>query len=155
MDDDRQRYSAWYRDYGALSLIQDDSPQAQALQQQPVTRSQQLMAASNQRAANPLAPIVDLQIALITPLPIISKPMQVRLTRRNQCSDLRGYTSQGSYGGQMSPIPSSMSTYASSATAPSSSALSVIVSKTYYPYSFLMLLIVTLLVPLISRNQLN
>lgn len=128
-DDERQRYSAWYRDYGTLQGIQPDqvtdsmAPQAQALQQAPLTRSQQLIGLSNSNSQyNSLAPIVDLQIALITALPTVAKPMQVRLTKRNQCSDLRGYLSQGSLGSSpMSPLSSSsMLSYAPSATAASS-----------------------------------
>lgn len=36
----------------------------------------------------PLTPIIDLQIALLTPLPIVTKAMPVRLTRRHHCSEL-------------------------------------------------------------------
>lgn len=171
-DDDRQRYSAWYRDYGTIQSPQDgaspgparlESYQAQALQSPIATRSQQLLSASanqfaaplnNQHLINSLTPIVDLQIALLTPLPIVAKPMQVRLTRRNQCSELRGYISQGAYGGPaLSP---SVPSYASSATA-SSSATPLnfniqLVAISYYSTSSMLTMIVTLLMPLLTRH---
>lgn len=162
-DDDRQRYSAWYKDYAISAqppLDGASAAEAQALQlqqqQQPaITRSQQLIAASagqQQYLANSLLPIVDLQIALITPLPIVAKPMQVRLTRtRHQCSDLRAFMGQSPFmaASPMSPIPS----YASSATASSSAAPTLLGaansnSNYYYSISSMLILIVTLLLPL-------
>lgn len=84
----------------------DGLPQAQALQLQQVsaiTRSQQLLTASSsfsvQQQQPALSPIVDLTIALITSLPIPAKSMPVRLTRRNQCSDLRNNMNQPAFGG--------------------------------------------------------
>lgn len=175
-DDDRQRYSAWYRDYGLIPSPQDgvslglsarlDLHQAQALQlQQPagmMTRSQQLLATSantltgspnNHQLMNSLTPIVDLQIALLTPLPIIAKPMQVRLTRRNQCSDLRNYMSQGAYGGPM--LSPSIPSYASSATASSAASPTILninlVALSYYSPGSMLIMIVTLLMPLFTR----
>lgn len=104
-DDERLRYSAWYKDY-AVPLI----PQAPA------------DTATTIAPANLYAQIVDLQIALITPAPIIAKPMQVRLTRRNQCSDLRGYTAGSA----------SMPSYAPSLTARSGA--SVTIPATWYRF---------------------
>lgn len=165
-DDERQRYSAWYRDYGMLQPVQDgassaaisrlDAPQAQALQQQqPVitTRSQQLLAGSsaggtNNYLINSLTSIIDLQIALITPLPIVAKPMQVRLTRRNQCSELRGYINQGVWYGGSPSMPS----YASSATASSTAASPLFMIISHYSPSSMLIMIVTLLMPLMTRH---
>ena len=103
------------------------------------------------------APIVDLQIALITPAPIIAKPMQVRLTRRNPCSDLRGYTNQGSYSGSGS---SSMPSYAPSLTAQSGSAPALMIPSIWYQsiviYSLIASLIVNSLLttaPVLVRND--
>lgn len=140
-DDDRQRFSAWYRDYVALQPSQDGASSIDSAQAQ-------LTAAS-------LAPIVDLQIALITPVPIIAKPMQVRLTRRSQCSELRGYTSQGAYGSSpISAFSSSMSSYVSPATA-SSAATAQMTALQYLTNSSILILIVTLLLPLINRVTLS
>lgn len=97
-DDERQRYSAWYKDYGSLQVLNQDGALSS---ESATTKSQQLMtlATQNQNLVNPIASIVDLQIALITPLPIAVKTMQVRLTRRNSCSDTRIYPGAGPYGG--------------------------------------------------------
>lgn len=85
-DDERQRYSAWYRDYATINNQLVPAATASSFD---MTRSQQLLALAQQQPL--VASIVDLQIALITPTPTIAKPMQARLTRRNQCSDLRTF----------------------------------------------------------------
>lgn len=147
-DDDRQRYSAWYKDYGTLQVQAQDG----ALVEQQTTRSQQLLSLSAQNSqlvVPTIAPIVDLQIALITPLPIAVKTMQVRLTRRNQCSELKAVFS----GSQVSPAgssSSSMLSYASSATASSASGLA---SHYYYLPSSILILIVTLLIALSTKKR--
>lgn len=130
-DDDRQRYSAWFREYGSLpSSTQDGvtgmdgASQAQALQQQAaiIQRSQLVTSATVGYAQqtppplNPIAQIVDLQIALITPVQIVAKAMTVRLVKKHHCSELRSYTNQGPLGG------ASMQSYSS--PAPSSSSIS-------------------------------
>lgn len=116
-DDERQRYSAWYKDYGAIyEGSESTTSTASALAQLAPTRSQQLGQLPASTSANTLnlaaqpVSFVDLQIALITPLRTITKPMQVRLTRRSNCSDLRGYSNQGS----LSSVPSYASPSASS-----------------------------------------
>lgn len=120
-DDERQRYSAWYKDY-VVPLPQTSQDGING----------QLDGSSAQYSiSNLYAPIVDLQIALITPAPIIAKPMQVRLTRRNPCSDLRGYTNQGSYSGSGS---SSMPSYAPSLTAQSGAVPTVMIPSVWYQY---------------------
>lgn len=131
-DDDRQRYSAWYRDYGSLQTttdgalattasLTDSSSSSQTSQQQQVatTRSQHLLHSSSSNYNNlvdSIATFVDLQIALITPLPVVTKPVQVKLTRRNQCSQLPLRT-YGSLSGSSSSssMPSSAFATASSA----------------------------------------
>lgn len=92
-------------------------------------------------AATTFLPIIDLRIALITPLSVASKPMQVRLTRRSQCSDLRNYlaTSGSSIAQLSSHHPSNslssslMPSYAPSATgaaaASSSSSATIVISQ--------------------------
>lgn len=159
-DDDRHRYSAWYRDYGSLqtnadgaltsvlattttaSVVPTDlssSPQSQQ-QAAGLTRSQHLLLSSNSspnynNLVNSIAPVVDLQIALITPLPIVARPMQVRLTRRGQCSELRGYMSQGAYGSPISAGSSSIPPYASSATASSATSATTFILNQLSFYS--------------------
>lgn len=136
-DDERQRYSAWYTDYSstaallappaAAGLAADDNQNPGAAT--GLTRSQQLLGLSPAAATstmspqagaiNSLASVVDLQIALITALPTVTKPMQVRLTRRSQCSELRGYSNQGSISSISSssfPVPSYAAPSASSAS---------------------------------------
>lgn len=161
-DDERQRYSAWYRDYGVLQTLpgdqsDGDASQAHALQQQPATtRSQQLISLSNQNQYNSLAPIVDLQIALITPPPSIAKPMQVRLTRRHQCSDLRSYMSQGSFGSSSSYSSSSLSSgYGPSQSSSSSSKFNAATCWPSFLFLFLLTLIVTLLMFYSSHSRQN
>lgn len=88
-DDERQRYSALYRAYNL-------QPSADGASAAP-SRSQQMLALAQQQQQAPVAQFaseVDLQIALIPPTPTIIQPMQVRLTRRNQCSDIRNYLQQ-------------------------------------------------------------
>lgn len=124
-DDERQRYSAWYKDY-TVPIPQDGAnnqgPDQSSLAAATRSAGRLDIGSSGQLNAPPLyAPIVDLQIALITPAPIIAKPMQVRLTRRNPCSDLRGYTNQGSYN-SASGSSASMPSYAPSLTAQSGAA---------------------------------
>lgn len=135
VDDDQQRYSAWYRDHSGLTTIQPVETASLEQSQALAWQSQQAVAPNFGRhaaigqingspsMANSLTPIIDLQIALITPLPVVAKPMQVRLTKRQQCTDLRSYSS-GFIGSSMSAISSSppMQSYASSAIASSSSA---------------------------------
>lgn len=113
-DDDRQRYSAWYRDYSLAIGGGEPDNEPSSAGQPAVTRSQQLLGMSPVAvsAANSLASIVDLQIALLTALPTAPKPVQVRLTRRSQCSDLRGYSAQGQLASSASS-PYSVPSYAS------------------------------------------
>lgn len=97
VDDERQRYSAWYRDWSGSS---DQQQQASAAissdnNNDDSTEKNLHMPATNTNSninINPISalatPIIDLQIALITPLPVVTKLTQVRLTRRNHCSDL-------------------------------------------------------------------
>lgn len=149
-DDDRQRYSVWYRDYGTLQTSSDgtlvaSSDSSSQSPQVALTRSQQLLQHStstnnNNNLINSIAPIVDLQIALLTPTG--ARPMQVRLTRRNQCSELRGYMNQGAYGSSMSAVSSSsMPSYASSATASSASSSITFMSLALSSYSSIVTII--------------
>lgn len=183
-DDDRQRYSAWYRDYSGLAGLSSDSsaqdnPQPSSDQASPITRSQHLLTAASanantnanananahgQQMVNSIAPVVDLQIALITPQPIPTKPMLVRLTRRNHCSDLKGYFAgqgqgQGWFASQMPAISASLPTYyASSSTSSfSSSSSSSIASAatTIYLDLTLPLLIVNLLVTMFLNRGIS
>lgn len=129
-DDDRQRYSAWYRDYGGLQTttdgalatttsLTDSSSSSQTSQQQvATTRSQHLLHSSSSNYNNlvdSIATFVDLQIALITPLPVVTKPVQVKLTRRNQCSQLPLRTYGSLSGSSSSSMPSTAFATASSA----------------------------------------
>lgn len=165
-DDDRQRYSAWYKDYNYLQApIQDGAltgelPQPQALQQQVLTRSQQMLNMAtttsssliqninNNNIVNSYSPIVDLQIALITPLSIPVKTMQVRLTRRNQCSDLRLNSNLASSTNGVSSS-SSMLSYSSTA----SSAFKSIYHQP--PSSIITLIVTTIFINLLCQQQLQ
>lgn len=166
VDDEQQRYSAWYRDHSGLTTIQQaegtntEQPQPQhvsvaAFGRQPIVG--QLNGGPN--LINSLAPTIDLQIALITPLTSIAKPMQVRLTKRQQCVDMRSHSGQGIPGSSMSAISSSptMQSYASSAIASSASASTTNYISSSLPlfrvhYSLLVSSIVSpLLLLLISR----
>lgn len=167
-DDERQRYSSWYRDHGAITTAtvssQSDDHELSTTSSQPqgMTRSQQLISMSsgaasassssnnnNQFTANSLASIVDLQIALITPVPTSSVPMQVRLTRRSQCSEIRGYTNQGSLSSMTSSsVPSYASPSASSSAATSIlSSIVIFQATTGYPvnYSSTLVLMIVML----------
>lgn len=141
-DDERHRYSAWFRDYSSTyQLTQQDLDINNNADQSnlQLTRSQQLLTLSQQQIQqqpttisnqipNTFPSIVDLKIALITPLSVpASKPMQVRLTRRSQCADLRSYLSTGALGSsnlQSATSPSSSSFMASYSAPESSSAAS-------------------------------
>lgn len=138
-DDERHRYSAWFRDYSSTyQLTQQDLDINNNADQSnlQLTRSQQLLTLSQQQIQqqpttisnqipNTFPSIVDLKIALITPLSVpASKPMQVRLTRRSQCADLRSYLSTGALGSsnlQSATSPSSSSSFMASYSAPESS----------------------------------
>ena len=173
-DDYRQRYSAWYRDH--TSLQQEVNPSAdsstgspsawqQQQQQPPSTRSQHLLtvAGGNQPQHQQLATtapansIVDLQIALISQQPIVAKSMQVRLTRRLQCSDLQRhnpslFADSSSASGSGSSIPSyltSATASSSAATGPSSCLL--LVTQDCYCSTLLRLSMIFVLTLLMSR----
>jgi hypothetical protein len=124
-DDERQRYSAWYKDYGSVVANVGDSETMSDGQTHALTRSQHMLsasAASSIQNKNLLTSVqatyIDLQIALLTPMETVSKPMQVRLTRRNHCSDLRGQFSQS----HLSPTSQSVSIPSYAAPSASSSA---------------------------------
>lgn len=113
-DDERQRYSAWYKDYGLTVAGGDELATAQqipGISPSPVSQHRNQLNSM-------LASVIDLQIALITSVQTVSKPMQVRLTRRSHCSELRGYSSQGSLSSMAQSVPSYASPSASSSANP-------------------------------------
>lgn len=152
-DDERQRYSAWYKDSGPSFITSEEAESTTVSQHQPLTRSQQMlgMASSSgisnrDQQSNSLATVVDLQIALITSIPTVSKPMQVRLTRRGHCSDLRGHSSSLLSIPRSAPIPSYASPSASSSAHLSSINICHATGASYS--SSLVFMIVSLLVSL-------
>lgn len=143
-DDDRQRYSAWYSDNSL------------ALQQRGLAASSLPTLGTNQ--VQSVTHVVDLTLALITPQPIEPKPMHVRLTKRNQCSDLRGYLNQlpygaGSSGGGMMVPPSSMPHVGSSSAASPGGYCNPISSATYF--STIIVLLLTAYQTLLPNSNAN
>lgn len=159
-DDERHRYSAWFRDYTSPANYlsqQDPETSANNAPTDQLTRSQQLLALSasqpqqtttmSNQIPNTFPSVVDLRIALITPPSVATKPMQVRLTRRSQCADLRSYLSSAS---SLQPTlatgaassSSFMASYSapasSSAASPSSSGAAFLISQ--YPVLSLVLI---------------
>ena len=102
VDDERQRYTAWFRDSNPTEPSETRSQQLRTLSAPVATTT------TTTQQPPTMPNVVDLQISLIIPT-TITKPMQVRLTKRQQCSDLRGYLAGQQAGGGAFGVSSAIS----------------------------------------------